>query len=433
MDFWNDYEGRTIDGKFPLERLLYPEGRSGFFATSNGTGTPAVIRITETLNDEQDIFEQWRIVQGLRHPNLVTIRSYGQTTLEDTPLIFAVLEPSDATLADILKERLMTADETREIATSLLAALQSIHSAGLIHGHVEPASVVAVGEVIKLRSDCVRKLPGGSDGNRLKALEAQDFATLLLESLTQQRRQQSATLPAPFDAIIRNGIAGAWGLEEMSKALAPAGPSTAQTTAVAPSPEEDTVEEPIEDPEKVAPPSRSINSSSSSSFEPSGEPWPRRTSPWIMLGSILLLLVLSVIYFLHRGHTTQPAAANPTASPAPAIQSTPTPNQIPVKPPASNSAATALPTEQASVSNPPRQFWRVVAYTYNQQEQAQKKVNSIEQRYDTFKPEVFTPTGKAPYLVTLGGPMTHDEAVALKRKAQSQGLPRDTYVQNYAK
>ena len=219
MNFWNDYEGKILDDKFPLEKLLYPEARSGFFTTSNGTGTPAVVRLTESLNDDKDTFEQWEVVQRLNHPHLITIRSYGQSVLDGTPLLFAVLEPSDASLADILKDRPMTADETRQIASSVLSALKELHAAGLFHGHIEPASVLAVGEVVKLRSYCVRKLPAGQDGERLKALEIQDFAVLLLEALTQQRRQQKAALPVPFDRIVRNGTSGTWGVKEISEAL----------------------------------------------------------------------------------------------------------------------------------------------------------------------------------------------------------------------
>ena len=40
MQLWNDYEGRTIAEAYPLEKLLSPEGRSAYFSTANGTGTP---------------------------------------------------------------------------------------------------------------------------------------------------------------------------------------------------------------------------------------------------------------------------------------------------------------------------------------------------------------------------------------------------------
>ena len=434
MNFWNDYEGKTIDEKYPLEKLLYPEGRSGFFTTSNGTGTRAVVRLTESLNDERDTFEQWEIVRGLNHPHLIAVKSYGQTILDDTPLIFAVLEPSDASLAEILKDRAMTADETREIASSVLSALKELHAAGLFHGHVEPASVLAVGEVVKLRSDCVRRLPGGYDGERLKALEVQDLATLLLEALTQQRRQQNAALPAPFDRIVRNGIAGTWGFKEISEALEPerpviATPTPAPAKALNDAPADVLLAEPAVD--SVADRAPQPIRASTSSAE-SGDPWPRRTGPIIVVGAVVLLLILSVFYFFHRGSVKHPAIAN--SAPPPVLNTPPvsSPAPAPTPPPtASPLVAVAPPTE----TNPPqgKQIWRVVAYTYKNQEQAQHKVSSIEEHHSGFKPEVFAPNGHAPYLVTLGGPLSHDEAVALRRKAQAEGLPRDTYTQNYAK
>ena len=78
-----------------------------------------------------------------------------------------------------------------------------------------------------------------------------------------------------------------------------------------------------------------------------------------------------------------------------------------------------------------RTQWRVIAYTYNHRDQAQKKVATITGKYPDLHPEVFTPTGRAPYLVTLGGVMSKDDAFAFARKARSRGLPRDTYAENY--
>ena len=175
------------------------------------------------MNDQEETLEQWRIVHDLNHPNLVMIKSYGQVVMDDSPLVYAVLEAPDATLAEMLKERKMTVEETREIAASLIPALDALHSAGLTHGCLEPASVVAIGEVVKLRSDCVRKLPEGQDGIQRKAVDVQCFVTLLSQALTRQRTQQGVlTSGSICDAIVDNGIAGTWGLKEISQALNPA-------------------------------------------------------------------------------------------------------------------------------------------------------------------------------------------------------------------
>ena len=72
-----------------------------------------------------------------------------------------------------------------------------------------------------------------------------------------------------------------------------------------------------------------------------------------------------------------------------------------------------------------------MAYTFNREEQAQKKAEAIAQAHPELKPEVFTPSGRAPYLVALGGWMSVDQASSLKSKARFDGMPRDIYTQNY--
>jgi eukaryotic-like serine/threonine-protein kinase len=86
--------------------------------------------------------------------------------------------------------------------------------------------------------------------------------------------------------------------------------------------------------------------------------------------------------------------------------------------------------ENAGVSV--REQWRVVAFTYNHADLAQKKAETIAQKYTDLHPEVFTPTDRAPYLVTVGGAMSRDQAFALVEQVRRLGLPRDTYAQNYS-
>jgi hypothetical protein len=38
---------------------------------------------------------------------------------------------------------------------------------------------------------------------------------------------------------------------------------------------------------------------------------------------------------------------------------------------------------------------------------------------------------RAPWLVTIGGPLERDKAYELAHKARTLGLPRDAYAQNY--
>jgi eukaryotic-like serine/threonine-protein kinase len=435
MQLWNDYEGRTIADIFPLNKLLAPEGRSAFFSTTNGTGTPGVIRLIEAHFDEGEILDRWRQVADIKQPNLVILKKYGQTVVDGTPLVYALLETTDANLAEILQDRPLTVEETSQIATSLVPALQALHSRNLIHEHIEPANVLAVGEVIKLRSDCIREAPEGQEGLDLKAHDVHNLAIVLLQSLTQQRTLPPGTvLPAPFNQIIPNGISGAWGLPQIAAALSPGAaslelPATRIPPAAAPAPTP-IASQPIA-PASPLPESTSPVPLVRDRIVRPVDPVPsRRLGLWIAGAIGVLLLLLLGWYFLHAApSSTTKDTTQPISTPTTAVNDASAPT--PASPPP---AATAMAPSPAPVpSSDSRNQWRVVAYTYNHQDQAQQKANLIAKRHPDLNPEVFTPSGHAPFLVTVGGPMSRVEANAFKNKAYADGLPRDIYTQNYTR
>src|ERR1700761_2813961 len=135
----------------------------------------------------------WRGRPELNQPNLVKLKKYAQVELDGTSLVYAVMEPVEANLGEILSQGRLSAVETRQIATSLAAALEVLHAHGFVHEHVEPSNVMAVGEVVKLRSDCVREASEGREGDQQKARDVHDFAVVLLQALTQQKTLESAS------------------------------------------------------------------------------------------------------------------------------------------------------------------------------------------------------------------------------------------------
>src|ERR1700677_633919 len=247
MELWNEYEGRTIDGDFPQTKLLQPEGRSAFFATSNGTGQPTVIRLIESHYDDAEILARWRAIAELDNEHLVKLKKFGQVELDGTSLVYAVMEPVEANLGEIVEERRLTELETRQVATSLLSALEAMHSHGFGHEHVKTGNVRAVGETIKLRSDCIREAPEGEEGREIKRKDVHDFGVVLLRALTQQRTLQTASrdlpLPEPFDQIVRKAISGEWGLTEIAVALTPV--AAAPRVARPATPRESAVQRPV--------------------------------------------------------------------------------------------------------------------------------------------------------------------------------------------
>ncbi len=426
MHLWNDYEGRTIAEIFPLNKLLAPEGRSAFFSTTNGTGTPAVIRLIEAHFDEAEILDRWRRVAELKQSNLVTLKKFGQTVIDGTPLVYALLETTDANLADVLQDRPLTVEETKQVATSLVAALQALHSRNLIHERIEPANVLAVGEVIKLRSDCIREAPEGQEGLDLKARDVHNLAVVLLQSLTRQRTLPAGTaLPAPFDQIIPNGISGSWGLSQIASALtsptaSPVPPARSVLDAAAPIP--------IAPPSRISeptPPVPLVRDRIARSVDPVPS---KRLGLWIASAVGALLLLFLAWHFLRAA----PATTSKTAvAPMATLATVGRDDATPASP--ARAAATTAPSPAPAPLSGTRGQWRVVAYTYNHQDQAQQKVGVIASHHPDLKPEVFTPTGRAPFLVTVGGPMSRIEANVFKKKAHAEGLPSDIYTQNYTR
>lgn len=475
MQLWNDYEGRTIAEAYPLKKLIRPEGRSAFFLTTNGTGTPSMVRLIEAHFDESEILTRWKTISEIHQENLVEMRKFGETSLDGTPLVYAVMEPTEMSLADLLQNRTLTVEETKQLAASLIAALTALHQRGLVHEHLDPSNVLAAGETVKLRSDCVREAayPDGdeAEANRRKAADVQELAALLLQAMTGRRSLQgSATmLTPPFDGIIRNGLSGKWGLSEMATALGPVAkpqePATPAPTPAVPKAEArpqaaaanvQKTEAPkasaagplfdkAETSKAVATPGPAASRTTAASETAAARPLTQTHAPDVrhrivrpveqepkrlkMIAAIAIaaLFLLAVgWYFLRSGTPRTPEAATAPAT----TRSAPAPSRPAATAPAPAPIATA---DTAAPVRTGRTEWRVVAYTYNHQDQAQKKADELRAKHPAMNPEVFSPHGRAPYLVTVGGAMTRDQAIAFRAKARGAGLPRDTYARNYSR
>ena len=465
MELWTEYEGRTIEGAFPLKKLLLPEGRSAFFSTSNGKGVPTVIRLIASHFDEDEILARWRGVEALGAPHILRLEKFGQLVLDDTTVVYAVIEPVDANLAEVIASQRLSIPEVRQLASSLASALEVLHSHGFVHEHVEASNVFAVGEIVKLRGDCIREAPEGEIGLQAKQNDVHDLAVVVLQALTQQSNleaaKREASIPAPFDQIVRNGMNGSWGLADITAALQAserhaipasavissviAPPTAVGKPAVASPPINQTIEKPNPSPRSTPPPELKTaplpfeSAPGPGTFTP---PSARKTfleedddeshkslfktRSIAIAAAAALLLFWMVWHFAHKG-SSAPTQSAQAAAPLPASTlAKPSPSSIaPVRPVARSANSPAPSTATHSQ-------WRVVAFTYNRQDQAQKKAASVAQKHASLHPEVFTPTGRAPYLVTVGGAMSRDQAFAFVQKARNAGLPRDVYAQNYS-
>jgi len=154
-------------------------------------------------------------------------------------------------------------------------------------------------------------------------------------------------------------------------------------------------------------------------------------SKWLGVTGLVIVLVLISSWFLARPGKPHHEGASPAAN----TQATAPPKTTAQK----KQPASAAPIQRENPAPPPsaaasngRTQWRVIAYTYNRKEDAQKKVQTIAGKHPDLQPIVFSPKGRSPYLVSIGGVMEKDAAFGLARRSRRMGMPRDTYAQNYS-
>jgi eukaryotic-like serine/threonine-protein kinase len=469
MYLWTEFEGATIDSAFALTKLLQTEGRSAFFSTLNSSGEPVLIRIIECHFDEDEILARWRGVQALGHPNFLHIDRFGQFLIEgdgDITAVYVVFERVDANLGEVLERGSLSTADAAQIGFSVSSALETLHANGFVHEHVETRNIYAVGDNVKLRSDCIRESPEGEAGMEARRRDVHDLAVVLTQVLLGTPGGASAPyqslLPAPFDDIVRHGMSGTWGLAEIQAALGRRDlpkakpqriaqpdpshvkpePSLTQAAAVAASAGNNHLSaglfssdrpakpEPLLE-RSVSPVSNAANHAAVPPQKPAQMELPvifgiseHDFRSWATAVAALVGVVIISWIFLHYwfGHGSG-AAANPVPR-QPVVTSRPAADPLP----GANSSGVR---PARSVGAQSRVEWRVVAFTYNRQEQAQTKALSLANRYPALSPAIFSPTGKGPWLVTVGGALQRDAAYALARKASSLGLPGDTYAQDF--
>jgi eukaryotic-like serine/threonine-protein kinase len=401
-------------------------------------------------------------------------------------VVIAAMEATDENLGDVLRERRLNAAEAQQVLRALVQAVAAIHAQGLVHGRMEPGSVLAVGETIKLRSDCLQlagedfvtrcgedvhglgrivaqamtgRIPASENDPVLQLLpepmaravrralsgsarvaEIASILGLVIVPAAQPLEAKSETLPGPVavrppmpvassvptaapaissepDAVSQAATARAKPQESAESSAAPVAQAAPKVIALPAAPAR------TEIPKLPKPTEPAISSAKEDSNHPDDEPersTRRRSAPLVMaLAAVLVVATLWAIYgLMHPEKAAGPAkqAAMPAAASAP--------------PAMQNPAATAQRSGVATVAlNTPG--WRVVAYTYMREAQAEHKAAVIRQRFPQLTPGVFALHGTTPWLVTLGGVMSKADAIALRNKAVSLGLPRDTYAQNY--
>ena len=227
VDFGKQWQGQTVDGRYPLEQYVGGSDSTGVFLTKlpADTKTRAAIKLVRASGaDAEALLSNWKRAAQLSHPHLLRVFDGGKCWLSGNELLFVVAEYADENLGQVVPHRTLTTSEADAMLRPTIAALAYLHDLGLVHGHLCPANVMAIGDQLKLSSDGIQA-PGtrpretqGSEYNAPEFASGQvspetdvwSLGAMLVESLTQR-------LPRP--EIVAAGIPQAYA-EVVVRALA---------------------------------------------------------------------------------------------------------------------------------------------------------------------------------------------------------------------
>jgi len=150
---------------------------------------------------------------------VVAIREAALSHLDDIPVVVAEMEMTEENLSDVLRDRVLTSQEGRQVLDAVLAALGAMHAHGLVHRHVESASVVATGETIKLRSDCLQM--AGSSFGTAAADDVRWAARMVAHAVTgrfpaNENDPVLQLLPESMARAVRRALSGIAGASEVA-------------------------------------------------------------------------------------------------------------------------------------------------------------------------------------------------------------------------
>ena len=115
---WKIWEGGVVDGKFPLQRWLGSSDHSAVFVTERDSVNPlqSVIKLIAAENvDAAAQLSLWAETAKLSHPHLIRLFAYGRSTLDNTQLLYVVMEYAEENLGEIIPLRPLSEDEALQM------------------------------------------------------------------------------------------------------------------------------------------------------------------------------------------------------------------------------------------------------------------------------------------------------------------------------
>lgn len=355
------WEGRTVDGKFPLLEWLGGWADQCVFLTARQGMQTANIKLVLASGADADAYlAKWEAARTLSHPHLVQVMESGRCTIDEKQLTYVVTERAETVLSSIIPHRTLDPSEMKSILEPIVGALSFVHEKGFVHGRLKPSNIVQTSGVWKLS---VEELigtgeipkPGGesgiydapetADGNYSPASDVWSLGMILVEAFAHRSPESAAnkdrmvpdSLPEPFLEIahrcVRTNPAERCSIEEVKALLAdhesqPTVPEFAPQTRAAdvPEPEQVQSEQKQEAAQPVPEPALPFDETEPIELTPRSrlfatleeeEDEPRSRAGAIWFGAIIVLGIVAVlgvrayrIKILSVGNVLNPPAAS---------------------------------------------------------------------------------------------------------------------------
>jgi hypothetical protein len=224
-----DWEGRSVDGKFALLEWLGGSADSGVFLTVLGGVQRAVIKLIPAEGVDADAqLAQWDKAKPLSHIHLMRVLEAGRCAVESTEVLYVVTEHAEKVLSKFLPEKPLQVHEARNIFGPVLEALSYLHEKGVVHGHIKPSNILVSGGELKIsvdnflvadgmpkppRKPGIYDAPEVAAGMMIAAADVWSVGISMVEALTQRPPSRDAaagdvpivpeTLPQPFLEIVQ--------------------------------------------------------------------------------------------------------------------------------------------------------------------------------------------------------------------------------------
>jgi len=223
---WTSLKGTVLSGGYELQDFLEGDSSSASFKV-RVLGDRFRQATAKFFHLESGKIERqlavWEAARLLRHPNLLGPLGSGQVEDAAGSLVYIVLTRADESLGSVVPERALTPEEAGDVLTAAVRGLSELHAQGYVHGCIAPEQILAVGDLIKLPTDCIRpageaptvtvrsaryRAPESVAENATTAADVWCLGATLFETLTQRpaseaSREEASKLPAPFQHVIR--------------------------------------------------------------------------------------------------------------------------------------------------------------------------------------------------------------------------------------